>query len=78
MKSDFKNFYDFLVRSDKAEWLTEDEFDQLVDEFLEAEPQSEARSVSENEQTKEVLKPKYCSQCGEPINKPHKFWCSLK
>jgi hypothetical protein len=21
---------------------------------------------------------KYCPQCGEPIKKPHKFWCESK
>ena len=21
---------------------------------------------------------KYCPQCGEPIKKPHKFWCEVK
>jgi len=21
---------------------------------------------------------KYCPQCGEPIKKPHKFWCEAK
>jgi ArsR family metal-binding transcriptional regulator len=24
------------------------------------------------------LPDKYCPQCGEPIKKPHKFWCESK
>lgn len=26
----------------------------------------------------ELKKARYCSQCGEPKSKPHKFWCAIK
>lgn len=51
-------------------------FIHQVESVGEKQPDTESKLNIADVST--ALPPKYCDQCGEPINKRHKSWCSRK
>lgn len=73
------DFMTWLYPTIGVEELDENEFEELADAYLKSinDAQSESQNVRDNEYKGEFLKPRYCSRCGEPLGRKHKFWCPL-